>query len=170
MLVVAVLDRLLLNRFLGDLQVERLFVRQRTDADLKRRERTSSVTVAHLGEEREGRRRRPACSALPTPRSASSSARRKRARTSSCEMASNSNTCERLTRADTNAKNGLAVVAPIRIHHTCLDVRQQHVLLCLVEMVQFVDEQHGPLTAGLQSVASRLEGTAQFLDAAGRRR
>ena len=34
---------------------------------------------------------------------------------------------------------------PDQPHHAALDIRQQHILLCLVEAVDFVDEENGGL-------------------------
>ena len=54
-------------------------------------------------------------------------------------------------------------------HHALFHVGQQHVLLGLVEAVDFVDEQQRPLALGREPVVGRREDFAQFLHAAGDR-
>ena len=51
-------------------------------------------------------------------------------------------------------------------HHALLHVGQQHVLLGLVEAVDFVDEQERPLAGGREAIVGRRENLAQLLDAA----
>jgi len=65
-----------------------------------------------------------------------------------------------------SAKKGFCVVAPM----SALDVGQQHVLLRLVEAVDLIDEQAGPLAVVLQPSSGRIQHVPHVLHARSRRR
>ena len=168
--VAVVLHRLALDRLLGQLAGEldrRLVARQH--ADLQRRERPAGVAVAHFGQKLQGVvvqmdlvLPEAALACRPPPGGCS-------VLMSSAESGSNWNTRLRLTSALLIVKNGILGRRADQDHHAVLDVGQQHVLLGLVEAVDFVDEQQRSLAVGREPIAGRGEDFAQFLHAAGDR-
>ena len=64
-------------------------------------------------------------------------------------------------------EEGVGGGGPDQPDDPALDIRQQHILLRAVEVVQFVDEQQRPSFPGRQAVSSRLEQFSEFLDPGG---
>ena len=113
-----------------------------------------------------GRRGASVRSRAPSPRSASASARstqrRRRPRPSS---GSSTSTRVRESSGAITSNDGFSVVAPIRIDRAALDVRQERVLLRLVEAVDLVDEEDGRLAGATQLVLGVGDDLAQLLHA-----
>ena len=162
-----VCDRLALHRFFGQLprELERPLVAGQ-HADLQRRQRPAGVAVADFGQELRARRRAGGPRAGPARAACPPGAAHQR-----LDVVGR----QRLELKDPAAADQRAVDREERIlggradqgHDALFDVRQQHVLLGLVEAVDLVDEQQRPASAGGQLVAGVGQHFAQFLHAAG---
>ena len=84
---------------------------------------------------------------------------------SSTSSASRRNTLQRDSSAALTAKLGFSVVAPTSDDRAVLDVRQERVLLGLVESVDLVDEDDRPLALEAQAIARGGDDLAQLPDA-----
>ena len=103
---------------------------------------------------------------MPRPRASSAARAREQRTRSSSASASSRNTLQRERSAAFTANEGFSVVAPMSVMRPVLDVREERVLLRLVEPVNLVDEHDRPLARVREPLLRLADDDAQLRDGA----